>query len=307
MATRDAGDTNDARRRHYGVFYGLEPCTAGTPLAVVHGNCQAESLRVALRGEDLQTARIPPVHELTGADLPHLSRLLARASIFITQPVRDGYHELPLGSGELKRALSSRVEVLVVPVIRYAGLYPTQAIVRPPSDRSLVPPLIPYHDLGTLLEAAGRPKLRRLDVCTVRAVARQSLQQLRARESAHGALALSDLFATPSFVQMRTINHPGNPVWEAVAGRVRAALGLRPAEPLDRDLLASVHAPRSAEVIAAFGLEDTEDPCWYLDGEPVDPDAVRTEHLGWYARHPDAVSEGLRRHAEVLSLLTPSR
>jgi hypothetical protein len=255
----------------------------------------------------VQTVRIPPVHELTADDLPHLRRLLGRASVFITQPVRDGYRELPLGSAELTRAVGPEVEVVVIPVIRYAGLYPTQAIVRPPSDRSLIPPLIPYHDLVILLEAAGRPRVGRLDPRTVRAVARHSLEQLRRRESVHGTLVLSDLFQAPSFAQMRTINHPGNLIWEAVATRVRGALGLRAAGPLARPLLNSVHAPRAAEVIEAFGLSDAEDPCWYLHGEPVDPDRVRAEHLAWYRRHPDAVSEGLRRHAEVLALLVPGR
>jgi hypothetical protein len=191
-----------------------------------------------------------------------------------------------------------------VPVIRFAGLYPAHAIVRPPSDPGLVPPVVEYHDLRLLAEAAGRTARPRLDVAAVRAIAAHSLAQLRRREVAHGTVVVSDLFATPSFAQMRTLNHPGNPVWTALAARVRAALDL-PEHPVDpgRPLLDAVHAPREAAVIEAWGLDEPERPHWIVGGSPVEAGAVRTAHLAWYAAHPDAVQAGLVRHAEALQIL----
>lgn len=99
-----------------------------------------------------------------------------------------------------------------MPVIRFAGLYPTHVIVRPPADPSLSPPLVGYHDLQTMTEAAGHP-LPAPTVAATRVIAELSLAELRSREERHAAVAISDLFTAPSFELMRTINHPGNPLW----------------------------------------------------------------------------------------------
>ena len=292
----------DPRTRHFGVFYGLEEPAGDGPVALVVGNCQAESLRIMLDGGGLRTVRMPAVHELVAADLPHLTRWLARTALLITQPIRDDYHGLPIGSAQLREGLDART--LLVPVIRFAGLYPAHAIVRPPSDPSLVPPVVEYHDLRILAEAAGLRLRSPLDVPTVRAIAGHSLDQLRIRETAHGTVVVSDLFSEPSFAQMRTLNHPGNPVWTALAARVRTALAL-PEHAVDpgRPLLDSVHAPREAAVIEAWGLDEPERPHWIVAGRVVEAGAVREAHLDWYARHPDAVQAGLVRHADALRML----
>lgn len=294
----------DPRTRHYGVFYGLEPLETECPIALVHGNCQAESLRIVLDGGGLASVRIPPVHELGAADLPHLARWLGRARLLVSQPVRDGYRGLPLGTAELARGLGAGARVVRVPVIRFAGLYPAHAIVRPPSDPSLVPPVVEYHDLRVLAEAAGGAPSAPLTVAQVRAVAALSLRALRARETAHGTLTVSDLFAAPSFAQMRTLNHPGNAIWNAVADRVRVALGL-PEHRGDpgRPLLDAIHAPREPAVVDAFGLGDAPTAHWCVDGSPITAGAVREAHLRWYRAHPDAVAAGLARHADALALL----
>jgi hypothetical protein len=295
--------TDAARRRHYGAFYELEPVPAGPILAAVHGNCQAESLRVALAGPDLATVRLPPVHELEVDDLPYLQRILGQVDVLISQPVRDGYRDLPLGHGQLSTRLSAAGQMTLVPVIRFAGLYPAHAIIRPPSDRSATPPLVAYHDLRILARAAGYTDVPALSPAKVRQVAAFSRQELRRRELLHQTVAVSDLFGDPRFEQMRTINHPGNPVVEAVAGRVRAHLGLGDGVPLSRPLLHGVHAPREPAVIEAFNLQASPQPCWLIDGEPIDPAELLQAHLAWYRRHPDAVEAGLRRHAPVLQIL----
>jgi hypothetical protein len=294
----------DSRTRHFEVFYGVCELDGDDPIALVIGNCQAESLRVMLDGGGLRTVRMPAVHELVAADLPHLHRWLDRAQVLIAQPVRDDYHGLGLGTAQLARRLRPGARAVRVPVIRFAGLYPAHAIVRPPSDTSLVPPLVAYHDLRVLAEAAGLTGRPRIDATAVRAIAAESMVQLRTREQVHGTVVVSDLFERPSFALMRTLNHPGNAVFAELAARVRAALGLA-SHRIDpgRPLLDSVHAPRERAVMEAWGLDEPQQPHWVVDGRRVDVGHVREAHLAWYAAHPDVVRAGLERHADTLRLI----
>jgi hypothetical protein len=251
------------------------------------------------------------VHELTAADLPQLERWLGRARLLVSQPVRDDYHDLPLGTAQLAAMLPREARVVRVPVVRFAGLYPAHVIVRPPSDVSLVPPVVEYHDVRLIAEAAGRAlPIDALTPAVVRSVAELSLAELRKREVAHDTVVASDLFevgadgtGTPRFDQMRTLNHPGNPVWTALASRVRERVGL-PEHVVDpgRPVLSSVHAPREQAVIDAWGLDAEPTDHWVVGGERVDADEVRRAHLAWYAEHPDAVEAALARHADTFSL-----
>jgi hypothetical protein len=301
----------DGRTRHYGDFYGLSEPEGDGAIALVVGNCQAESLRIFLDGADLTTVRMPPVHELTAADLPQLERWLGRAGLLVSQPVRDDYHDLPLGTAQLAAMLPGEARVVRVPVVRFAGLYPAHVIVRPPSDVSLVPPVVEYHDVRLIAEAAGRAlPIDALTPAVVRSVAELSLAELRKREVAHDTVVASDLFevgadgtGTPRFDQMRTLNHPGNPVWTALASRVRERVGL-PEHVVDpgRPVLSSVHAPREQAVIDAWGLDAEPTDHWVVGGERVDADEVRRAHLAWYAEHPDAVEAALARHADTFAL-----
>ncbi|MEY2850088.1 MAG: hypothetical protein RI885_2755 [Actinomycetota bacterium] len=289
------------------------------PLIVVHGNCQAESVRVMMAGTDVATERIPPAHELTAGDLPALAALLARTDVLISQPVRDDYHGLAIGTRQLGAMMPARSRTVLFPVIRFAGLYPRHLIVRPPGDPSASPPLVAYHDAALLLTAFdrrsdARAPVRRLDLVAdqVREIGRRSLHELTRREERHGTVRVSDVFERPHFAQMRTINHPGNPVWRVVAGRIRGLLGLTTevTEP-GRELLDSVHAPRSAVVAEAYGLavdptgaiDSVADDSWRVDGRIVDVGEVEEAHLRWYEAHPDAVDAGLTRHADTLALL----
>ncbi|MBD8539748.1 WcbI family polysaccharide biosynthesis putative acetyltransferase [Frigoribacterium sp. CFBP 8751] len=303
----------DGRTRHYGDFYGLSEPEGDGAIALVVGNCQAESLRIFLDGAGLTAVRMPPVHELTAADLPQLERWLGRAGLLVSQPVRDDYHDLPLGTAQLAAMLPREARVVRVPVVRFAGLYPAHVIVRPPSDVSLVPPVVEYHDVRLIAEAAGRPlPADALRPAVVRSVAELSLAELRRREVAHDTVVASDLFevgagtegaGTPRFDQMRTLNHPGNPVWTALASRVRDRLGL-PEHVVDpgRPVLSSVHAPREQAVIDAWGLDAEPTDHWVVGGERVGADEVRRAHLAWYAEHPDAVEAALARHADTFAL-----
>ncbi|RFA10166.1 hypothetical protein B7R54_13825 [Subtercola boreus] len=319
-STAPAEAAPTARQLHYGEFYGLDAIADDAPIAVVSGNCQAESLRIMLDGPDIRTVRVPPVFELVEADLPHLARLLARARYLVSQPVRDDYHDLPLGTAQLARLLRPGAEVVRMPVVRFAGLYPFHAIVRPPFDLSLTPPVVEYHDLRTVMRAwwaregrgggadasasAAPVASRSATVAQVRAVAEQSIAELRKREAHHDTVVVSDLFGAPSFDLMRTINHPGNPFWTAAAARVRHRLSLTEhvVDP-GRPLLNRVHAPRERAVIEAFGLDAEPRADWIVDGRTVPAEEVEQAHLDWYARFPAIVDAALARHRSTLQTL----
>jgi hypothetical protein len=213
------------RRRHYGEFSGTPP---PGPLALVHGNCQAESLRVLLAGSPrfpARPVRIPPVHELTGADLPHLHALLRRTTHLFAQPVRDGYRDLPLGTAELA-AHAPHARVVRWPVIRHPALHPWSAIVRHPRDPAAVPPVVPYHDLRILAEAAGH---ERTDPApgALRTIGERGIAELARRERRDADVGVSDLLAGLGAGAAHTLNHPGNPVLIALARRLQEAMAAR--------------------------------------------------------------------------------
>lgn len=301
----------DGRTRHYGTFYGLDPVPEddGRPLVLVHGNCQAESLRVLLGrdGSPVRTVRIPPVHELEAGDLPHLDRLLAHVDVLVSQPVRADYRDLPLGTAQLLARAARAPRPVVVPVVRWAALFPFQVIVRSPAAGE--PPVVPYHDLRTLTLAAGRAPLPEVPAAdAVRAVRDLSVRELTERCRRHGALEVVDLLLAAGAGAAHVVNHPGNPVLVGLARRVLEAAGLpgEVAEP-QRTLLDSVHAPVLPQVLAALGLEGPDGgggaPAWVVAGREVADEEVRAAHLDWYRAHPGVAEAGLARHAEAAALL----
>lgn len=293
------------RRQHYAHFYGLLPLPRDRrPLLVVHGNCQAESLRVLLDGDasPVRTVRVPPVHELTAEDLPHLDRLLAEVDVLVSQPVRDGYRGLPLGTAEVLARAGRRPRSVVVPIVRWAALHPFQVIVRSPAGD---PPVVPYSDLRTLALAAGRAPLPGIpSPGAVRAVRDLSVRELRAREERHGTVGVIDLLDAAGAAAAHTVNHPGNAVLTGLARRVLDATGT-PAEPTDpgRTLLDSVHAPVLPAVLDALGLPGRAQDDWVVSGSRIPDASVREAQLRWYADHPGVAEAGLDRHAEAFAVL----
>ncbi len=301
MASPDPG-----RTRHYGEFYDVVPAPADDdrPVLFVLGNCQAEALRILLDdpGAPYRPVRIPPVHELEQADVAHLHRLAARAAVIVAQPVRDDYRSLPVGTEQVLAQQALGARHVIFPVIRWAALYPYQAIVR--ADGVGDPPGVPYHDLRTLLLAAGRSARRAAGAEPIRQLAEASLAELRAREARHGSIAVSDLLRPAGAAAAHTINHPGNPVLTELAQRVAAVLGWQPGT-LDpgRELLRSVYTPLEPHVLAALGLDDQARADWRVQDRPVADETIAAQQLDWYAVHPEVVAAGLTRHAETLRML----
>ncbi|MDT9595065.1 WcbI family polysaccharide biosynthesis putative acetyltransferase [Nocardioides zeae] len=303
---------SEAEQRHYAVFHELslppaaaaaedavEPIDPALPLLVVMGNCQAESLRLLLRGADLRSVRVPPVHELDAEDVPRLQRLLARTDLFVSQPVGAGYRGLPLGTDELRAHLPRSARTALVTPIRYHGLHPWHVVAHPPGLVDPDPPLVAYHDLRTLTGRREPPPDG-----AVAEVGRRSVAELQRREALHGSVVVSDLFAAPRPALMRTVNHPGNTVLAPVAARLREALGLDPAPPgVERPLLDAVHAPVEEPVVRAWGLDDAPSTDWRVRGEAVPDARVVETHHEFYRRRPDVADLLRTRYAELADLL----
>lgn len=266
---------------------------------IVVGNCQAESVRIVLDAPDRPTVRVRPVHEMAAADAAELHELLPHAGFLVAQPVRDDYHGLPLGTRQLAASLAPGARLVTFPVVRYTGLHPFQAALHVEGIDE-TPPIVAYHDVRTLAAVAGSPVASRLGAGGVAAIAEDSLAELRRREQSIDVV-VSDLLHPVSGELMRTVNHPGNPVWLPLAERILDALGSAgvPTDP-GRPLLNSVRAPMEEWVVDAWGLPDTPRASWLVEGEEVDPAEVVSAHTAWYRDHPAFVDAALERLAPTL-------
>jgi hypothetical protein len=279
------------------------------PLVVV-GNCQAESLRLLLDPAGERSVRVPPVFELDAHQTVLLHRLVSRASVLVSQPVRDDYRGHAVGTAQLRALLPPSSACVVVPIVRHLGLHPFQVVHHAPEGVPALP-VVPYHDLRTvraLLHPDADPHDVVLRPEMVRAVAQESLAELARRERATDVV-VSDLLERPGPEHLRTVNHPGNPVLLGLAGRVAERLGLPPVADPGRPLLSSVRAPLDPVVAKTWGFEHRpEHTTWWLEGRPLDDAVVVQAHRAWYAERPEhlAVAQAVwERHlprARVLGL-----
>ncbi|ORM33839.1 WcbI family polysaccharide biosynthesis putative acetyltransferase [Williamsia sp. 1135] len=302
----------DGRTLHYGEFYGVSDGTAADDrdLLVVWGNCQAEALRIVLSSSiDLpyRTVRVPPVHELEVDDIPSVEHVVRRASVIVTQPVRAGYRGLPIGGQDLIEMAPSATRI-VWPVIRYGGLYPFQVIVRHPESPAATPAAVPYHDLRTVVAARDRRTSFGdwdidLEPGRVRAAAQWSIEQLAARERRQCDVAISDALLGLGADAAHTINHPGNSVLLALAGRILDELDADAPSTPDRELLGNVRAPLEQRVVDALGLTATAREDWLVDGLPLSDEYVHERQLAWYAAHPEFIEAALDRYVELIDIL----
>ena len=243
--------------------------------------------------------RIAPVHELEAADMGWFLDLVARADVLVTQPIRDNYRGLPVGT----RQLQTSARRVVVPVLRFDGLMPYQAIIRDPFDPSLNPPVVPYHDLRTLAAAAGYSGAAAPSPGALRRAAAMSVEQMRVRERAHGAVVVSDYLETNPV--WHTVNHPDNATLAFMASRVLEELGLsdEPVAP-DYEMLGGLDAPIDAAAADALGVPVAGRDEWReRGGGVIDVDEIRAAQLEFYRERPALVAHGLQRHAERIANL----
>ena len=273
-------------------------------LLVVVGNCQAESTRKLLMSTGhFSGERIAPVHELEKADMGWFVSLVRRADVLVTQPIRDDYRGLPVGTRQLRELPHRNARHVVVPVLRFDGLMPYQAIIRDPADPSLNPPVVPYHDLRTLVAAAGHSAAAAPSPEALRRAAAMSVEQIRRREQAHGAVEVSDYLETHPV--WHTVNHPDNATLAFMASRVLEALGLdgEPVPP-DYEMLGGLDAPIDADAAEALGVAVHGRDEWRdRVAGVIDADEIAQAQLEFYRQRPALVEHGLQRHAERIANL----
>jgi Polysaccharide biosynthesis enzyme WcbI len=312
------GPAHAGRAEHYAEFYGLRELP-GPEVLVVLGNCQSEALRQLIGSGPESSAvppsvRIPPVFELTEEDLPHLRRVLSSTSVLVAQPVRVGYRGLALGTGQLMEHLPAGATTVRIPALYDSSLFPWMVTIRHPDRPDEDPPVVPYHDLRTLAEAAtelhGGPRAPevpaevRLPLLPerVRQLAEASLDRLRERERAHQSLQIADRLVELTVPSFHTVNHPANEVLALLASAVRAHLGAEaPVVAPERTLLGDVLAPLEPQVLAALEVTGPARADWTINGDEVSDSVVRSAHLDWYRENPEAVRAGVERHRKLLA------
>lgn len=286
-----------ARERHYSEFFGHAPLPER--FGVILGNCQAESLRLVIDAPEHRFVRVPPVFEMDAGETARLHEVVGAADIVVSQPIRDDYRGLPLGTQQIAAITTARM--LTVPPVRFAGLHPFQAAIRVPGVEG-DPPVVAYHDIRTLAAAAGIPVVSVLGPDAVRSVGRSSIETLREREK-RADVRVSDLFDTVTADHARTVNHPGNAVWLPLGARVLELLGFAGETPdPGRPLLDAVQAPLAPEVVDAWSLADQPRAHWLVEGVEIDDAEVRAAHAAWYAAHPEFVDAAVERLAPLLSV-----
>lgn len=292
-----------------GVFTGAAifvSMSSNRPYVTVVGNCQAESLRKLLHSTALiESWRIPPVHEATATDVAELATQLAHTDVLVTQPIRSDYRGLPLGTAQLSELLPPHARTIVVPVLRFDGLMPYQAIIRDPDEPSLNPPVVPYHDLRILCAAArglSQPVSIQPSDAALRRLAAMSVEQMRRREQAYGAVAMSShLETTPLW---HTINHPDNATLVELARRVAAEfLDAAEVHAPDYEMLGETDAPIEPAAATALGVSVAGRNEWTFRGQVIPAEEIVEQHMQFYRDRPRLVAAGLSRHADRIEVL----
>ena len=198
--------------------------------------------------------------------------------------------------------------------MRWAGLHPAQVIVRTPAGE---PPIVPYHDLRVIAacrragDHAARvtsADLPQLDERAVGALRDASLAELTRRIEAHGAVDIRDALTRPGRRSVHVINHPTNDVLVEVADRIAAALDLGAPREYDpgRSLLGALVAPMDERAAAFAQVPMSDDDVarvWQVRGQAVGEDELVAAHATWYAEHPQALADAVRRHATLLEIV----
>jgi hypothetical protein len=286
---------------------------------VVYGNCQASALRIMLDASPgfsaaFQTVYVPAVHEITEETLAEVRAAVAAASLFVTQPVRHGYHGFPVGSEEIADYAAASCRTVTIPALYYEGLYPYQVYVRDQSGAVVSAPLSIYHDVRFLYCAAKgwntAGAVRWLTKWTpapesIRTLAEQAQSRLEKYEQSLDVQVSSRLLNRALHGRaFYTINHPTD------AGLMEVVVGLHHVLDfphsrmgVDRELLGEIQTPLEPSVIAALDLGVTARKDWIIRGESLSMKDMVTAHLGWYRENPGCVAAGLAQHELRLSLL----
>jgi hypothetical protein len=288
-------------------------------LCVVYGNCQAEPLRALLEvsaefSSRFDTEPIPAIPELrkkllAGDESPlrRLREAVSRAALVITQPVRDDYHGLPLGTDQVLAHAPRHHRRLTFAALHHPGAFPYFGYVPVPDGAPARAPLVEYHDLRIMACAARgwsaecsehwlatyEPPAEAL-----RSIWDHSQDVLTVLEQGLDVRIAGRLRAPDVPGRMfHTEDHPTVLLIGELAAGVHRALGLRWAAPPDPvDLLDWISAPIDAHTIRALELKIEPQQEWRRRGVSYTPEQLVAPHLEFYSEHPDALESGVSFH-----------
>ena len=293
------------------------PSQAGSGgFAVVWGNCQAapaaELIAAPLAAAGVTVVRTPPVFEIDEAGLHTLrTDVLPRASVFVSQPIRDEYEVAGCGTRQLAALLPAGARFITFPVVYDSSSFPFQVRGYRGDGSRIAAPLTDYHDLRAIVAAE-----KGLDVAQaltwwptvttemVLAQAAESTAELHRREQALDICVTDLLHSTEP--PLHTLSHPTNATLAAIAGRVLAALDLPDSDVRvpTREFLGAIRTPLEPAVAPALGYAPgsgrTE---WLIDKQTVPLARLLAVQLDFYAAHPDVVADTRVRFADRLALL----
>jgi hypothetical protein len=280
------------------------------PLCIVYGNCQAEPIRTLLDRSPSFSARfrtepVPAVHTITSATIAGVRDAVARASLIVSHPVRDGYHGFPVGSEEILGSARRRCRRVMMPALYYDGLYPFHVYLRANDARSSAAPLSVYHDLRFLFCAARGWDLARSlawwrEFVPPAGGVRQIAAEAHERLFSYEASSRLDVRVGPEILEtdlhgrsFLTVDHPTNLALDQVVAGIHGRLGLSYKSPaLDDELLGDIRAPLEAAVIDALDLGVNERRDWEITGTAIAQEDLLARHLAWYADRPELVAGG---------------
>ena len=286
------------------------------PLVVVWGNCQAEPIATliesSVRAVGLQVAHLPPVFEISEADLEHLRRnILPRTAVLISQPVRDEYRIPGCGTSQLAELLPDDARLITFPVTYDTSAFPYQVNAHLENGERIDAPVTEYHDLRAIAAAEQGLSVDRAlawwpepTADMVIANAQRSRAELRRREQPLDVHS-SDLMTAG--LAMHTLSHPTNLTLVEIARRIVTALGL-PAESdianPEREFLGGLRTPIEAAVVDALGWpqSDRRDE-WIVARKAIPLSDLLTLQLDFYAQHPGIAADARTRFADRLTLL----
>jgi hypothetical protein len=289
------------------------------PICLVYGNCQAEPIRAILANsaefaDRYEAVRIPAVHEIGASHVPRLQRLLRAASAIVTQQIKHGYRDLPLGTEQVVALAPGNCAVIRLQAMHYDGLYPFQFDLLGDNRLAIPAPITAYHDLRILCAAAkgvsAKTAVRwvseyRAPEAALHAAAEQAATLIRDRDRSSDIRVLDWIVAPPqaharSFF---TVNHPSRFVLQRIAHSIHDILGLTAANDAhgNREPLGKYQTPLEQPVIDALGLACDPSRDWIINGRRVSSAHVIKRHLNWYRRRPDVVHAGLTAHAERIA------
>ncbi len=277
--------------------------------AVFYGNCQAGAVSGLLERTPAFARRhevvpVRGVHEVTVEQVERVRAAFASADVVVTQAVRDGYHELPLGSEQMLALCGPGVRVIRIPKL-YSPLFPFLVYYNGPV--SAVRGAMHYGDVRAVARASGVDTPPEPD--GIRALAAASLERSAAVDAAADVHVSARAFA-PGVREraMFTTNHPRRVTLELLRAGVLEQLGL-PVEPLDDDEepLDGYRAPLEPPVIEALGLDATPGGSWTTPRGPVGVDDLIAADAAMLASRPEVLEVTRRFQAERLAALWPDR